>query len=173
MAVFFVPSEYRTKYINNPFQLCRTFKTATIVTTGTGADRVTKRVFTYSCHLKSIKLYLSGDKYDEAVDECTKSDDLMSFLNLIRTCGFFGKPMANGISYNEYLDSSYVAYYDFSTNKKAYEKTMVPAQRVDDLDLDISFSEALPYQVKMFLMMEYPSTLVINDKLNVTVTHPM
>ena len=128
------------------------------------------KVFTYVCHLEDLKAFITGDNYDNTTVPGTKSDDLRSYADFMRVCGFFGKQISNSVTYEEFLSVSYVKYFDFSTNFKSAEKHLVPIVRNVELKLVLNFSAALPFEVRMLLLFEHPSTLVIDEKLNVTVT---
>lgn len=172
LALFFVPADYRTEYSFNPFQLSRTFYNSSISTIPATTTQPAKKVrtLTYACHLEHVKVYLNGARFDETIVPSTKEDDLRSYVNLMRTSGFFGKPITNSISYAEFLDSSFLLYYDFSTNSKSYEKAMVPCQRNEEMKIHVTFSASLPFEVNMYMLSEFPSTMVIDNHLNVTVT---
>jgi hypothetical protein len=170
LAIFFVPASFRTEYINNPFQLCRNMYE---MGEGTNEKNTNKhRTRTLKCYLKEISVRLNGDAYDSTFDHASEQDDLRQYVNFIKSNGCFGRQVTNSISYEEFMDSSYVAYYDFTCNTKGYEKLMVPCVIQAEMKIRVAFSAALPYEVKMYMVSEYPSTLVVDNKLNVTVTHP-
>ncbi len=122
--------------------------------------------------IEKVSVTLNGEQVDGLEEGvATLTSDTANFLRLHLLLGFLTSTTGNNLTFTEFHNGFFFLVYDLTTSSNAAAEYVIPAIRQGNLQIQVTFSEPLPFELTMLVFAEYPTLVQITHNRQIRMSY--
>ena len=122
--------------------------------------------------IEKVSVTLNGEQIDGLEEGvATLISDTPNFLRLHLLLGFLTSTTGNNLTFSEFHNGFFFLVYDLTTSSNAAAEYVIPAIRQGNLQIQVTFSGPLPFELTMLIFAEYPTLIKISQTRQIRISY--